>query len=518
MKLFVLFVTIAIGGIAGQGMMPSDFSSSDMVFPGSLGDFQKNQTLQQNMVHEPIADSTYIVGPGDEFRIVMWGNVQENDLKVSVDPEGNLLLPKIGIVPTQKDLRTLKKDVVALIRSKTKYTDVIIELSQVKSVIITVSGEVDKPGSYTFRSTVRLNDVLSQAFSKTIDILNYKSSSFRNIIVNTPDGASQSYDFENFLNNGVVQDNPYLFSGYRVVVPPRIQLVTISGSIVRYGSPDYRRESLFDFIRFCGGLRPDADSSNMRVTSYSADGMKLQSQTLTYPEECKAYQMQPADAIVVGGIPYWQEQITVTLAGRVRNPGQYLVEKGTSIAKCIEMAGGILEDGDVNIAYIRRDRFTNLSLEVDKGYKAELTDWFLMNAKKINADFNNVFFKTSGEYALAAVHQDVVYIPWKTNDVSVIGCVANPGLVKFKEGKQYPYYINTAGGFSNEAFKSHIRIYRASKGAWVAGEKTGGINAGDIIFAPEMPPNYAWNRFKDVLTLTTGVLTTAVLFYSTLRN
>jgi protein involved in polysaccharide export with SLBB domain len=112
--------------------------------------------------------------------------------------------------------------------------------------------------------------------------------------------------------------------------------------------------------------------------------------------------------------------------------------------------------------------------------------------------------------------KDIIYINDNKNVVYVYGQVNNEGYVQFKEGEDYDYYIEKAGGYGLGADEGKTRIIKFNSRGWY---KTGDtkINSGDFVYVPKVEKK----TFSDVITIISqisgvilGVLTTYILIKS----
>jgi polysaccharide export outer membrane protein len=119
----------------------------------------------------------------------------------------------------------------------------------------------------------------------------------------------------------------------------------------------------------------------------------------------------------------------VTIHGKVNVPGKYTIQKKEeSLENIITRAGGFSENAYINGLQMYRD-----SVQVVlQGY--------------------NVFVAGG----------DSVYVPEPPGVVKIEGQVNREGLIQFVKGKSLRYYIERAGGFSNNANKKNITVHYAN--------------------------------------------------------
>lgn len=461
-----------------------------------------NSNLFTNMVHEPIVDSLYILGPGDELKIYIWGDLFDEIINVTVDVEMNITIPQMGHIKKCSNLKECKIKITSLIKEKTKDVNVIIELYKIRTSYISITGEITRQGSFSFQGTVRLSDLFSR-------VTTTEYASLRNIRITSFNGDIKTIDFLDFLYNGDITNNPYLLVGDRVFVPLSRKKISLTGAILRSNSFDYRKESLFNFIEFSGGLSSDADTSNIIITSYSKNGLNVSSRVLGYPTDCNNYIVQPDDHIVIGRVPYWHDDINVKITGRIRFPGTYTLPKESTIHDLFEIAGGILEDADLNITYLDRKGymdsvfFPNMIESLDKYRIREITT--LSSDEIFNSNF-----KINKNTKLQILDEDNIFVPKKINNISIIGRISRPGLLKFKEGQTVKQYIKQAGGAGAGAYLTQTRIFKRDRNAWIFAHDLKNIEAGDIIMIPGLPDDYYWDKLKDLITIVSGIISITV--------
>ncbi len=122
-------------------------------------------------------------------------------------------------------------------------------------------------------------------------------------------------------------------------------------------------------------------------------------------------------------------------------------------------------------------------------------------------DFHALLVDHDASQDLLLRSGDLIVIPKQRDFVSVLGMVRSPGNVMFEPGQSAEEYIRQAGGFAEKAAKGKARVIRASTGEWVSLGEAGRIESGDTIWIPEKPQRKYGQLFKDVIQVTTQILT-----------
>ena len=125
--------------------------------------FGHNIFTNSNLTFEPNVNmatpTNYKLGPGDEVIIDVWG-VSENSIRQTISPEGSILVSNIG--PVYLSGMTVKEANSYLQREFAKIysgiagarpsSQVKLTLGQIRSIQISIMGEVTVPGTYTLSS------------------------------------------------------------------------------------------------------------------------------------------------------------------------------------------------------------------------------------------------------------------------------------------------------------------------------------------------------------------------------
>ena len=116
---------------------------------------------------------------------------------------------------------------------------------------------------------------------------------------------------------------------------------------------------------------------------------------------------------------------------------------------------------------------------------------------KMSVDFPRVFEQGDETDNILLLDDDVIVVPKTGNAVNVAGRVMRPGLVPYKSGAHYSYYLQEAGGLTWNARKRKIRIIKFKTGEWLKPWRNTDIEIGDTIFVPGKPVRNYWQITKD---------------------
>lgn len=159
--------------------------------------------------------NTYAIRPADELSVVVFREPDLSLEKVRVGVEGNISLPMIGSIPvagmTAKDF---EQDVTRrLAAAGVKNPMVSVNIAQYASHLVTVEGQVDKPGVYPFQPGARLSAAVALAGGAKRVAKEEQLAVFRE----TAEGIMVAKFDYNQIRRGTMLD-PVLQPGDRVVM------------------------------------------------------------------------------------------------------------------------------------------------------------------------------------------------------------------------------------------------------------------------------------------------------------
>jgi len=193
--------------------------------------------------------SDYVVGPGDSFKVTLWG-ISEGIFDVTVNQAGEIVLPKVGVVSVV-GIRYggLQDYITKQLNRYYEQINVSVAMSKIKSIRIYVVGEVNQPGSFTVSSLSTLYSALFQAGGPS------KQGSLRNIKLLRDGRTVATVDLYKFLINGDKSQDRVLDSGDTIFVPTRGAVVAITGNIKRPAIYEIKgKADLSELLQLAGGF------------------------------------------------------------------------------------------------------------------------------------------------------------------------------------------------------------------------------------------------------------------------
>ncbi len=401
----------------------------------------------ENLTFEPdlrmATPKNYIIGPDDELLIDISGD-NEASYKLKVSPDGTVRLQYVGnisvgglsIEQATSKIRNSMSGTYPGLRSGR--TSVALTLGNIRSIKVTIIGEVVKPGSYTIPSLYTVFNALYDSGGPN------QNGSFRKIQVIRNNKVVSTIDVYNFLLNGLQAGNIRLQDQDVINVPVYQNRVEMAGEVKRPALYEMLgTESLEDAIRFAGGFSDKAYTAQIKVLQNTNKERKI---TDVKADDYIKYNPLNGDKYVVETILDRFEN-RVEIIGAVFRPGQYELENGLTLKSLIGKAEGLTEDAFLNRGYISRLNADNslslLSFDVSKILNGTETDIKLQREDQITV---SSIFDLREEY-----------------EVTIQGEVRQPGTFQFADNMNLEALIQMAGGFKEGGTPNRIEISRRIK-------------------------------------------------------
>lgn len=385
----------------------------------------------------------YIIGPDDQLLIDLSGDNDVNyDLKVS--PDGTIRLQYVGPVSVgglsiEQATSKIKSSLASTYPSvRNGRTSIAVNLGNIRSIKVTILGEVIKPGSYTLSSLSSVFNALDASGGPN------SNGSFRKIQVIRNGKVISTVDVYDLLLNGIQRGNIRLQDQDIINIPVYQSRVEIVGEVKRPALFEVLpTENLDDVIRFAGGFSNQAYTAQIKVLQNTN---KERSITDVQAESFNTYGPLNGDKYIVEKI-LDRFANRVSISGAVFRPGEFELDKGLTLKGLIAKSDGLTEDAFLNRGYINRLNADNtaslISFDVAKIVAGTEPDIVLQREDRVTI---SSLFDLRDEYK-----------------VSIQGEVRQPGTFEFGDSMTLEDLIQMAGGFKEGATPNRIEISRRIK-------------------------------------------------------
>ena len=270
----------------------------------------------------------YVVGPGDQLLIRIWGQVNFN-AQLTVDRTGSVYLPQVGEIHVAGlPYAQVTQHIHDALGHIYKSFELSVEMGQLRSIQVFVVGQARRPGTYTLSSLSTLVTALFATGGPSVQ------GSLRDIQLRRNGQTISHFDLYDLLIFGDMSKDAPLLPGDVIYIPPVGPQVAITGDVHNPAIYELKgATTVEESLRFAGGL--SATASLLRASLERLDGQKNRTVVdLSLQGAGLATPVQQADILRVLPLSP-QFQNTVTLRGNVAETGRFSWHPGMKLSDII---------------------------------------------------------------------------------------------------------------------------------------------------------------------------------------
>lgn len=384
--------------------------------------------------------SSYIIGPDDEILIDITGD-NEASYRLPVSPDGTIKVEYVGqinvaglsIAAAKSKIEQRLSGTYPALRSGR--TQVSVNIGNIRTIRVTLTGAVTKPGTYSLPSLATVFNALYASGGPN------KNGTYRKIQVIRGNRVVSTIDVYDFLANGIQQGNIRLQDQDIIHIPVYGARVQFEGEVKRPAIFEtVAGESLSDILRYAGDFTENAYSAKVKVLQTTGRERSVQD---IYADQFANYTPKGGDQYIVEPI---LERFAnrVSVLGAVFRPGIFGLEPGMTLKQVLEMADGVRED-----AFLERGMINRL--------KADNT------SELINFNVRDVLAGTTADIPLKREDKIEIASIFDLRDeykFTVQGEVRFPGDFPFASNATLGDIIQKAGGLTEAAKNARVEIAR----------------------------------------------------------
>ncbi len=389
--------------------------------------------------------------------------------------------------------------------------------------VITLIGQVERPGPYEWRPGLRLTDLigsrrdLKPAADAGYVLVRREDAETREISALSAD-LGRALDAPQSEANIPLKprDTVYVFNQQfdrQLVIEPILDELTaqsrfgkplreasVTGRVKAPGAyPLEPRMRVSDLLRAGGSLSEDAFTLSAEIARYEiVDDSYRETEIIDVDlaavmagDAAADIEIREYDNLRISRLPQWAETWSVTLEGEVTYPGVYRIRNGETLSQIIERAGGLTEDAFPAGAVFLREHLRQREQEqievLAQRMEADLTALSLEDRGIDSADT-----LSTGQSLLAQLRStravgrlvidldpdqsprdsdssdielrdgDRLLVPKSPDEVTVIGETQQNTSHLYQQGLSRDDYIGLSGGLTRRADKKLIYVVRAS--------------------------------------------------------
>ena len=417
------------------------------------------------------------------------------------------------------------------------------KLSDIYHNRISITGAVYQPGNYAYSEGMTVLDLIDKAAGVREEAYLNRAILFRSI--DRVDKQSLNFSLKDLLEKKQSialqpNDSLHIYGRDSLISKP---MVRIEGAVRKPQKFAYAK-GLYpaDLIIMAGGFIEGADQTQIQVARQLNDtNFKTISKVYTVSlskEGEDSIALEPNDIVTVRYEKGYVPQQVVKIEGEVSFPGFYaILTKEERISSLIERSGGLAPYAYVEGATLVRKKDKNE--KDDKAQEKQLKklkktdkDLTLIETKeeentpeaseyRVGINLKKIMENKNSYQDLVLKDGDVLIIPSEKQTVEVKGLVLAPSLVRYEKGKSTRSYINSAGGFSDNAQKRSVYVVYANgdvKGTsrFLFFRSYPKVAPGALVIVPEKPEKKSLSTAETVSVMT-ALTTLAILIYNAFK-
>ena len=413
---------------------------------------------------------------------------------------------------------------------------------------ITISGAVYRPGTYELEKGITLSKLIAKADGLKDDAFKDRGEIVR---TNDTDLTKKIIPFsvqsivKGKTNDIVLQKNDEVVIGEAAAYREKYTL-TLEGEVKKPGIyPYFQGMTLNDLLFLAEGFTDASATGNIEIARrVKSDDDTRKNEMATIIDVAaqkdlkllgKEFELIPWDVISIRRKKDYREQISVKVEGEVKYPGNYvLAEKNERVSSLLKRAGGITGEAFIEAANLIR---VNNSIQKDNNGEADkvkkiqqqlkdtsnnLAESYTKPTIKVGLDLVKILSDPEGLNDILLQEGDVLSIPKQKNEIKVNGEVMVPSEIVYRKGANLSYYINKAGGYTDNARQRKVYVLYANGDA----SKTKHflffrihppIEPGAEILVPKIPEKKSSMSTGELVALTSAVASLVGVVIAILR-
>lgn len=387
----------------------------------------------------------YVIGPGDEIRINVWGPV-EGEWQLVVDRDGNIHIPSVGTSSvaglTYEKLQPFIKNEISKY-----YRDfhLNVGMGRLRSIPVYIVGNVKKPGNYNISSLSTLVNALFVSGGPST------SGTMRDIQLKREGETIVRFDMYDFFLKGDKTKDVRLLPEDVIFVPPAGPMAALIGNVANPAIYELKGDiTVNGLLEMAGGVSATGYLRRVQVERiFENETRILLDKNLKKLSEKDDILLLNGDVVVISSVP---EKIAnvVTLEGNVVSPGNYQWFEGMRVSD-------IIKDAEKDLLPETNFEYGLIERTLIPSYEKELI--FFKPGKAL-------LEKDMEEDKLLECYDTVeIYSRWQYEErpkVRITGAVASTGEHIFRENMKVSDLVKLAGGLKHFAYTREAELTRVN--------------------------------------------------------
>jgi protein involved in polysaccharide export with SLBB domain len=277
------------------------------------------------------APAEYVLGPGDEVRIQVWGSVDFTGNQ-TLDRNGQIHLPKIGTINLKgvkvKDLEATLRQQVAVVFNKVQVN---ASLGKLRGITVYVVGHAQLPGTYNLSGlSTLINAVFASGGPSS-------TGSMRVIELKRGERTVTTLDLYDFIAHGDKSKDVALLPGDVITIAPALGRVALTGATDHAAIYELKpNATVKDILALGGGLPTLSNNHSALLERIDASQVEARRQVQDLPLNSQGMGQILRDGDVITLLPVSPAFANaVTLRGAVAQPRRHAWFNGMRVSDLI---------------------------------------------------------------------------------------------------------------------------------------------------------------------------------------
>jgi len=382
---------------------------------------------------------------------------------------------------------------------------------------IVISGAIYRPGEYELTNGLTLSQLIAKADGLKTDALKD-----RGLLIRTNDDLSKqivSFNVGSIINGS--QKDIALGKDDSVHIASindfkDSMLLTIEGEIRAPGTYQYYIGiTLKDLLFQAGGFNDAASVKHIEVARrLNNDSISINNKQVAEVLDVTTEKdlhgsignivLKPWDIVSIRTKPGYKTQALVSIKGEVLYPGNYVLSiKNERVSDLIQRSGGLTAEAFINGANLTRlnnkgvgkDSVQEKLQKIKKQIKDStdnIAQDYMKTSIKVGLDLQKILNNPGGIEDVILQEGDELTIPMEKREIRISGEVMAPSEIVFKKGEKLDYYIDMAGGYTDNARRKKVYVLYPNGSAarikhFLFFKRYPTITAGSEILVPQIP-------------------------------
>jgi polysaccharide export outer membrane protein len=301
----------------------------------------------------PVGDvpvpSDYIVGPGDQFVVQLFGS-QNRTLRLTVGRDGRISFPELGPIDAGgQTFERVANDLEARVARQMIGVRASVGMGATRTIRVFVMGETNRPGSYTVSGLTTVTSALyASGGVKPI-------GSLRDIQLKRQGAVIRRLDLYDLLLRGDTSGDAKLLPGDVIFIPPVSATVAVDGEVQRPAIYELKgTTTVSDIIQLAGGTTSEADTGRAALVRVNDRRARVVVNVPLDTPSGRSELMRNGDSLRVLRLrPTLDEGVTVE--GHVFRPAQAAWQEGLRLTDVLGSVDELKPNADLNYVLIRRE-------------------------------------------------------------------------------------------------------------------------------------------------------------------